>query len=582
MLASILGILIAGAILLIIIFLLIGTSISNSTKKEDLVEVEKNSILYINSSTPIVEKQDVNPFAAFNGAANQVSLYQIIQSVKYAKTDDNIKGIYINTATLPCGTAQAEELRNALLDFKQSKKFIYSYAESFTQGGYYLASVADSIYVNPQGTTMLKGLSANLMFYKDALDKLGVDVQVIRHGKFKSAVEPYLYNTMSPENRKQVTTYMNSIWQELLTSIATSRHIQKDTLNAYINRAAVTDATTALQYGLVDGIKYEDEVMTILQNKTQAKTYKDLNLVKAAKYASIVENKAPESDNKIAIIYADGEIADGAGDEGVRSETMVKLLRKARIDEDVKAIVLRINSPGGSALASDVMWRELYLIKQAKKPLVVSMANVAASGGYYIAAPADKIFANHTTITGSIGVFGMIPNTQKLLNEKIGVHFDTVKTNKYADIMSINRPMTEDEKAIIQKDIEKIYTTFITKVGQGRNIPTNEVDSVGQGRVWSGTDAKNIRLIDEFGGIDAAVLEAAKLSKLKLGEYQVWELPENQEPIEKLIKKLNQEEDEKAYIKQYYPALYQHYKALKSAIQTKGIQTRMEFDVVIE
>ncbi|MBT4478172.1 MAG: signal peptide peptidase SppA, partial [Flavobacteriales bacterium] len=397
----------------------------------------------------------------------------------------------------------------------------------YSQSAYYLASVSDKIALNPEGIIELKGLSAEIMFYKGLMDKLGIDAQIIRHGKFKGAVEPFMYNQMSNENREQIEKLLNSISDYMIDGIATEREgVTSEEIHKMINNMYLGSARKCLESGIIDKIAYQDQILSDLEDKSEHE-------ITLTDYMKVKNPKTSVSDNKIAIIYATGEINTGKGSYNtIGSETTVEAIREASEDENVKAIVLRVNSPGGSALASEIIWREINLAKQKKK-VVVSMGDYAASGGYYIACNADKIFANNSTLTGSIGVFGIVPNTKNFLNEKLGVYIETVKTHKHSDIANGYRKLSNDELNVIQNSVEDIYETFITHVSEGRGIPVRKVDEIGQGRVWSGTDALSIGLIDEIGGLEDAIASAADLSSLE--DYRIITLPKKTDMFEEFI-----------------------------------------------
>ena len=476
------------------------------------------------------------------------------------------------------GFATLEEIRNALIDFRSSGKFIYAYSETYSQKAYYIASTASKLYLNPQGTLEVKGLSSQIMFFKNMLDKLGVEVQVFRHGKFKSAIEPFMLDKMSEANRSQVETYLGSLWNHMLAGISKSRGITASEINNMADNLLIRNPSDALKYKLVDALKYEDEAMDDIKKAISIDQKEKIHFVSLEKYADS-PNKAKLTSNKIAIVYAVGEIVSGKGsDDQVGSETVAKALRDARLDTSIKAIVFRVNSPGGSALASDVMWREVLLAKAAK-PVVVSMGDVAASGGYYISCAANRIFAQPNTITGSIGVFGLIPNAQKALSEKLGITIDTVNTNKHSDVGTILRAASTDEYNYIQKSVEDIYDVFITKVAEGRNISKNNVDSIGQGRVWSGTDALKIKLVDEIGGINDAITYAAKLAKLS--SYKLIDLPKQKDPLEELFN-TGADEIETRTMKANLGEQYIFIKQLKTVLLKKGIQARVPYEMIIE
>lgn len=550
------------------------------------VIVKDNSILKITLDNEIVDRSNDNPLQNFDfmsmTSTQKLGLYDILKDIKKAKTDDKIKGIYMELTNISAGAATVEEIRNALLSFKESGKFIISYSDYYSQKAYYLASAADKVYINPQGAIDFKGLSAELMFFKGTLEKLGVEPQIIRHGKFKSAIEPFILDKMSPANREQTITYMKSIWDNLVAGISESRQITVAELNNLADSMKIENATAALTYKMVDGLKYKDEIISELHTLSGVPEKDKLKFIGLANYTKVPEKKSEDkkglAKQKIAIIYASGEINMGDGEEQkIGSDGLSKVIRKARLDSTIKAVVFRVNSPGGSALASEVIWREIVLTKQVK-PVIVSMGDVAASGGYYIACPADVILADRNTITGSIGVFGVLWNGQKLLNEKLGVTVDRVTTNTHSDIGSVFRPMEDSERAIIQKSVEDIYDVFITHVAEGRNIEKAQVDSIGQGRVWSGVNAKEIKLIDEFGGIERAI-EIAK-EKANLDNYRIVELPHQKDPMQQIIQQLKGDSEEST-IKQYLGFSYKYYKNLNELMNIKGVQARLPYFINI-
>jgi len=553
--------------------------------KEKPIKVKSNSVLHIKLTGEIIERSSNNPFEnlPFNGDFKNrpMGLNEILANIEKAKGDENITGIYLDIASIPAGIATLEEIRNALIDFKESKKFIISYSEEYGQGAYYLATVADKIYLNPEGMVDFKGLSRQIMFYKNLLEKLEVDVQIFRHGKFKSAIEPFDLEKMSPANREQTLTYLRSIWNHIVKGISAERNISADELNRYADEMLIQKADDAFKYKLVDQLVYKDELLEILKEKTGAEKTDKINYVELSKYSRAPEiNSEPQTKNKIAVIYAVGDIVGGEGDENtIGSERISKAVRDARLDSNVKAIVLRVNSPGGSSLASDVIWREMVLAKK-EKPVVVSMGDVAASGGYYISCAADAIVAHPNTITGSIGVFGVFPNMEKLFENKLGISVDTVNTNKHSDFGNTFRPVGKDESAVIQKWIEEVYQDFIRKVSDGRKMTKDEIDSIGQGRVWSGVDGKKIGLVDEFGGIKDAIALAAKKAEVK--EYKILELPKQKNPFEEFVKNLT---DEDAMIerklKEEFGSAYLNIKNLKTLLKHQGIQARLPYDIVI-
>lgn len=569
--ATILGMFLTFFLMLIIL----GIAISASGGKKEVI-VKENSILHITLNEALQDRPSEKVFENFSiGNLNKpLSLREVIENIEKAATDDGISGIFLDLSAIKAGMATVEEVRNALLNFKKSGKFIIAYGEVLSQTEYYLATAADKIYIHPTGLAELKGLRSEILFFKGTLDKLGLEPQVFRHGKFKSAVEPFIQDKLSDANREQVRTFLNSFWNHILEGIAKERKMQMSELQQIASNLQVTNAADAKQMKLVDELKYRDEVLEELKTKTEAEAIDKIHFVSMERYRD-VKSKKERGTDKIAVVYAEGDIVDGNGDEDeVGSVEFSKAIRKARLDERVKAVVLRVNSPGGSALASETIWREVALTKKAK-PVIVSMGNLAASGGYYISCDADTIVAQPNTITGSIGVFGLFFNYRNLMN-KIGVSVDTVKTAKYADVMSPTRVVTAPESLVIQREIERIYDTFITRVANGRKLSKAQVDSIGQGRVWSGEDAKRIGLVDVLGGLDTAIAIAAR--KAKLDKYRITELPFQEGTLEKMIKKLSGETEdevtERVLGDSYY--YYQQFEKLK---KMQSYQARLPYNI---
>lgn len=551
---------------------------------KETVTVPDKTILIMKFDEPVNDRSPSNPFSGFNfmnfKANRNLGLNDIIRNIKKAADDTKISGILLDVDVLNMGSATTEEVRNALIAFKKSGKFIYSYSEMYTQKAYYLASVSDKIYLNPAGALEFKGLSGQVMFLKGLLSKLEIEPQIIRHGKFKSAVEPLILDKMSEANRVQTLSFISSMWNQMLKGVSESRKISVEQLTAIADSMKVRSPEDAVSLKLVDKLLYKDQLIDELMAKTGKKEMKDLSLMTLGKYSDAPgKSESGSSKDKIAVIYALGDIQGGEGDDlTIGSERISKAIRKARLDKNVKAIVLRINSPGGSALASDVIWREIVLAKKAK-PVVASMGDVAASGGYYIACGASKIIASPNTITGSIGVFGIVPNMQKFFSSKLGITFDQVKTNAYSDYISGIRPMTAMERKFLTRDIETIYKTFTTHVAQGRGMTVAQIDSIGQGRVWSGTDAKRIGLIDDFGGLDLAVKTAAKLAKLE--KYRVTELPEQKDPFTFLMDEFSGSGYSRI-IKTELGDNYVYLNYIREISQMKGVQARLPFEFTIE
>jgi protease-4 len=586
MFASMLGVFLAFFLGIIVLVGMIAAMVSSADSKKE-AKVEPNSVLHINFEAQINDRSSNNPFENFDfgsmSGKQGIGLNDILENIEKAKTDENIKGIYIDLQSVPAGIATIEEIRNKLIEFKESKKFIVAYSEVYTQGAYYLASVADEVWLNPEGLIEFKGLGAQVMFFKGLLEKMEVEPQVIRYGKFKSAIEPFILDKMSEANREQTMKYMGSIWNNIVNGIAESRKLTPAQLNLIADSALVQNAKDALEQKLADKLYYKDQVLDDLKDRLGLEDAKKIKLISMVKYKDAPKAKKKDdkgsSKDKIAIIYASGSIEGGEGDDQtIGSDRISKAIRKARLDENVKAIVLRVNSPGGSALASDVIWREVVLAK-AVKPVVASMGDVAASGGYYISCAADTIVAQPNTITGSIGVFGLLMNLKNLMNNKLGITVDTVKTNHYADLGSAFRPLTQAERDIIQNSVNEIYGSFIGKVAEGRGMKVADVDSIGQGRVWSGYDAKGLGLVDVLGGMEDAIEIAAKMAKLD--NYRVAEYPEQKEPFKAFMEELSGE-GEDIMLKKSLGENYRFYKTLDDMRKMEGIQARMPFDIYID
>lgn len=590
-----LGFFLTVALVGLILIGIAGAMIASSTDSKE-PSISENTILHIKLENRIQDRPSNNPFESFDFGSFEsktpMGLKNIIDNISKAKVDERIKGIYLDIPYLQASMANVEEIRNSLIDFKESGKFIVSYSENYGQNEYYLASVADEIYLNPSGDMTFKGLSAQIMFFKDALNRLDIDMQVIRHGKFKSAIEPFIRENMSNENREQLGVLVNSIWNNQLSEIAEARKITTAELNRIADSLLIRTASDAKNLLMVDDLKFEDEVISLLKAKLGTSEDKELATIQLKKFNKAKrvtlklkgedkdeDREKATSKNKIALVFAEGEIISGESQDGMMgSETIAKAIKEAHEDEKVKSIVLRINSPGGSALASDVIWREVVLAK-AKKPVVVSMGGVAASGGYYIACAADQIFAENYTITGSIGVFGLIPNMKGLFNNKFGIDIDRVNTNTYSDGLTPFRALTSTERKAIQTKIEEIYDDFTQKVATGRNMTQADVDSIGQGRVWSGLSAVEIGLVDKIGGLSDAILAAANLAELE--DYKIKELPYRQDPFEKLVEGFSTEVRYKI-LGQELGEAEKYYMTIKNTLTSRGIYTRLPVDVIIE
>lgn len=573
-----------AALLAILVFsiggvmLLIGFAAAFSSDVE--VTVPTNAVLVIDLNDNFTEKEVSDPFTELMnpGTGKIPSLTSVIGLIQHAKKDSNIKGIYIKCQQNSNGYASSEELRKALVDFKKSNKFIFAYGETISQKGYWVGNVANQIYTHPQGGLEFSGFSLETVFLKGMLDKLDVQMQVFYAGKFKSATEPFRYTKMSDANKQQTGVWLNGLYDHFINSVASARQIAPEKLKALVNEAKIQSAQDALSNGLVDGLIYDDQLKKIIAKKLKGVKENDIPFIAVKEYAKSVPLRGTGA-GKIAVVYADGDIVMGKGVKGsIASDDFRMLLQKIRADESIDALVLRVNSPGGSALASDIIWREIELIK-GKIPVVVSMGDVAASGGYYIASGADSIYADANTITGSIGVFAVIPNISGFMNNKLGISFDGVKTAPYADAPTVTRPLNSMEQKILQSGVDSIYHTFKSRVAKGRKKSMEYVDSIAQGRVWLGSDAIKVGLVDRIGTLNDALASAAKMAKLK--GYSIKQYPESKSFIEDLI------EDYKDYVKvksiesEIGASQWQIFQNLKTVQQMVGApQARMPIFVV--
>ena len=575
LLAAIIGSLIAFGIMLFMFMIFV--SLVGSA--EDGVVIDKNSILELKLQKPIkdyVGNSDVDPFSGLFGQSQ--GLDEILHAIKVAKDDGDIRGISINNNFIMAGLAQTQAIRKALVDFKESGKFVYTYGDFFLQKDYYLASVSDSIFLNPVGGMDFKGLSTEVLFYKDLQEKTGVKMEVIRHGKYKSAVEPFLANEMSEANRTQIKELISSIWNTMVLDIANGRNISEQNLNIIADTLGGRSPKYAKASGLVDDILFYDQYENKLKKAISLNPGDEINYISIDDYTKRSNKKSIyKGKDKIAVVFAQGEIFYGEGGPDIIGQGIItKAIIKARDDESVKAIVFRVNSPGGSALTSDIIWREIELAKE-KKPIVVSMGNVAASGGYYIAVGANKIFAEPTTITGSIGVFGTIPNINELAAD-IGINAEQVGTNKNSVGYSLFEPMTDSFRNVIQEGVEQTYETFLDRVAQGRNISIAQADSMAQGRVWSGVDAKRLGLIDELGNLDDAIAAAAELAELE--SYGIKKYPKYKTGFEKFMEDIGGVKSKigQNFIKEEIGVeTYELLNQMKSIMEQKGIQAKMPF-----
>ncbi len=586
MFASMTGFILAGVILILIVIGIIVAQVSN-LKSEEKVTVKTNTVLNLTMSGRLAERTSNNPFENYdfmNMTDNSsIGLIDLIRNIQKAKDDPKISGIYINVSPdFYVGYASLEDLRNTLIDFKKSKKFIYAYAELYTERSYYLASVADKVFMNPSGELIFNGMASDITFFKGALEKMGIEMQVFKVGKFKGAVEPFILDKLSPENRQQIEVYLSSLYSTYLKGIAKTRKIDIAKIREIADGMLIRSPKDAIDYKMVDKLAYHDEVIKAIKEELGLEKDDKINFLEPKKYNKVKAKKNKDADSdkqgKIAILYATGNIVSGKGDEeSIGSKSFTEAIIKARKDKKIKAVVLRINSPGGSALASDIIHRELMLLRKTK-PVIVSMGNVAASGGYYIAMAADTIVAQPNTITGSIGVFGLIPNMQKLLNDKLGITFDGVKKGEFSDLGRTDRPFNESEKEIIQNYVNNVYNQFLMVVANGRKMDKEAVHKIAQGRVWTGNDAKARGLVDVIGGLQTALDIAAK--KGGLTNYRIKELPKQKNPFEELLIGLSVRA-KTDILKEELGENYKYYMQMKRVMKHQGILTRMPFEITI-
>jgi protease-4 len=573
-----------GALTALIVFAILAivfiVAIASAASSKQETTVAANSVLVIDLSRSYLEQQPLNPLAEISGDPDSrtPSLYELVSMIKHATTDASIRGIYIKSNASANGFASAEALRDALNDFKKNKKFVIAYGDYITQGAYYVASVADKVYCNPKGMFQWKGMAVELSFMKRTLEKLEIHPQIFYAGKFKSATEPLREEKMTDANRLQTTVLLNDIYGEMLSSIGKSRNIDTATLSKLANEMAIETVEDAVKYKLIDAAKYDDQVKAEIREKLGLKKDAAISFISTGKYADAINLFHSSSKDRIAVIYAEGEIVYGKGEDGqIGSDDFRKMISKVRTDNNVKAVVLRVNSPGGSSLASEIIWRELSLLKK-EKPLIVSMGNYAASGGYYISCDADSIFAEPNTLTGSIGVFSILPDISGFMTNKLGITFDGVKTGNYADFPTITRPLTDAEKSIMQRMVDNIYTDFKTRVSAGRKKEIGFVDSIAQGRVWTGKRAIEVGLVDRLGNMDDALAAAAKLAKLK--DYKIKQYPEPKSFWEQLFKDKSSTVVNEKIKAEIGEENFNYWKQLKYVRQTMGTtQARMPFDI---
>ncbi len=580
---------VVGLVLFFGLLTLVLLGIASSAASEQEVDIEDQSVLRIELNKPIVEREVEEPFSSliFPGNNNgSIGLIDLTEAIKKAKDDDRIKGIYLDAGLSLAGFASLKEIRDELLDFKESGKFIVAYSEILSERAYYLASVADQIYLHPQGNIEFNGLSVEVTFIKNLLEKIGVEPQVFRVGDFKSAVEPLTRTSMSDSSRLQTQAYVNNLYNVLLEEVSVSRNIALPQLREIADSMKVRSPEEAKNYGLITDTAYYDVIIRKIAEALDLKAdsadlnEEDIHFVSLKNYETALGQDADDySRNRVAVIVATGTIVDGEGEGNViGGETFAKEIRKARLDENIKAIVLRINSGGGSALASDMMWREVQLAKKVK-PVIASMSDVAASGGYYMAMGCDTIVAHPNTITGSIGIFGIVPNAQELL-QKIGISTDYVQTGEFSNIFSLSRPMSAYEKQIIQLQVEQGYENFTKKAAQGRDMPLAKLKFIASGRVWSGVEAKERNLIDVYGGLDDAIAIAVNKAGLE-DDYQVKFYPKKKSLFEQIMKDLGQEI--RVYnLKSELGVAYPYVLKLKELEKMQGIQARLPYDVELK
>ena len=573
---------IVGLFLFFILMTLILLGIAASATSEKEVTVRKNSILELKLDREIDERGDNDPFEGMLGSlgTSKYGLDEIKASIRHAKTDDNIKGIYLSTEILTAGMATVEEIRNELLDFKKSGKFIVSYNDICSEKAYYLTSVANRQFLNPQGALEINGLSSEIMFFKGTLEKLDIQPEIFKVGEFKSAVEPFLLEKMSAPNRLQVTSFLNSLNNHYLQNVSKARSKTFAEMKKISDSMLIHYPEDALKYGMITNVGYYDQAVDFMKQRIGLKKDDKLYVVELKNYRKLAKDEDKYSKNRIAVIYATGEIVNGqGGDDNIGGTKFAEEIRKARRDKNIKAIVLRINSPGGSAMASDVMWREIMLAKK-EKPVIASMSDVAASGGYYMAMACDTIVAHPNTITGSIGVFGLLANLEGFLDNKLGITVDRVKTGRFSDMPSITRQLTPVERQIVQRGVERIYEDFTTKAAQGRKMPVSQLRSLAGGRVWSGIEAKERGLVDILGGLDQAIAIAAKRAGIEK-EYTLKKTPYKKSFFESIMS--NMETSARThFLKAELGELYPFYESAKKVQHLQGIQVRMPYDFNIQ
>ena len=574
---SCLGVFLAGIVMMLLSFGTLGAVMGAGGEKAD---VDNGSVLVLKFDNLIPEKTNNLPVDPMDFKSEKVvGLHDLIRTIEHAKEDSDIEGMLLDMSSMPGGNTTKSSIRKAIQDFKSDGKFVVAYSENYSQGAYYMASVADKIYVHPLGGIEFGGFGGTIPFFKDMIDRLGIKMQIYYAGQFKSATEPFRLNKMSEQNRMQTREYLDGMYQIFLEDISAARDIPVSTLRSVANEYKLRKAEDCVSHGFADAVGYYDEVLSDLRGRLSLDEEDKIPSITISKYANGRYGKTSTAKDKIAVVYAEGSIVTGKGEAGnIGGDKYAKIVRKLRQDDKTKALVLRINSGGGSALASDIMWRELELFKQTGRPFIVSFGDVAASGGYYIACGADSIYAEPNSITGSIGVFGMIPSMQEMLREKVGVTFDTIKTGKYAHGITPFIDISPEEGQLIQEGVDDIYETFLKRVADGREMSRDAVHEIAQGRVWLGTKGQEIGLVDVMGDLNDAIVAAAE--KANLDNYRTSEYPRVKEPLQQMIDQFTGAEEanfQEHFIKKELGELYPYIKELSEVKRMKGPQARMPF-----
>jgi protease IV len=579
-----------GLTLFCVLGILVLVGIAASAGSSESADIAENAVLHLKLDKPIDERASDNPLSglpfATGGVPDALGLEELRAAIHHAKTDDNVRGIYLDAGFVQAGMATLEELRGALIDFKKSGKWVVTYNEICSEKSYYLGSVATKSWLHPQGTLEFNGLASEITFFKHALDRLGIKPYIFRVGTYKSAVEPFFLDKMSEASREQTRAFLSSINDAMLNQIAKSRKVEVGQLRHVQDSMLIHNADDAVRFGLVNKVGYYDEVLAWMKKQTGKKPSDKLNLVSLDTYQTIVDanDALGTGSDRVAVVYAEGDIVTGKGSaNNIGSDRFAAALREARLDDKVKAVVLRINSPGGSSLASDVIWREVALLRQAGKPIIASMSDVAASGGYYIAMNCDSIVAHRTTITGSIGVFGLLANLSPFLDEKLGITSDHVGTGKFSDLPTVTRDLTAYEQQQIQQEVDRIYADFTTKAAEGRQMKVEDLRAVASGRVWSGAEARTHGLVDRFGGLDDAIAIAAKKAKLGKDDYQIRRLPARKTYFEALMSPFGEEEARARAVRAELGIMAPYYEQIQRLTHLQnGVQARLPFELEIQ